>query len=91
MPTLKAISDLLMISSFFKVSLTKLHLFPTFIIAKTVLLPLISLIRDVNSEFEEGHSLIIKVSPFFTKSKSFKAAAAEREEIPGMVLEMMSG
>ena len=57
---------------------------------KTVLLPLLSLIRYVNSDFEEGHSLMIKVSPFFTKSKSFKAAAAEIEEIPGMVLVIIS-
>ena len=53
--------------------------------AKTVLFSLLSLIRDVNSELEEGHSLIIKVSPFLTKSKSFKAAVADREEIPGTV------
>ena len=59
--------------------------------AKTVLFPLLSPIKDVNYEFEEGHSLIIKVSPFLTKSKSFMAAAAEREEIPGMVLVIISG
>jgi len=59
--------------------------------AKTVLFPLFSLIRDVNSDFEEGHSLMIKVSPFLTKSKSFYAAAAEREEIPGIVLVIISG
>ena len=63
MPTLKAIIDVWMISSFFKVSLTRFHLFPTFIIAKTVLFSLLSLIRDVNSELEEGHSLIIKECP----------------------------
>ena len=57
--------------------------------AKTVLFPLLSLIRDINSEFEEGHSFIIKVSPFLTKSKSFIAAAAEIEEIPGIVLVMI--
>ena len=45
--------------------------------AKTVLFTLLSLIRVVNSDPEEGHSLMIKVSPFFTKSKSFKAAAAD--------------
>ena len=59
--------------------------------AKTVLFSLLSLIRDVNSEFEKGHSFIIRVSPFLTKSKSFKAAAAEIEEIPGMVLVIISG
>ena len=58
--------------------------------AKTVLFSLLSLIKDVNSDLEEGHSLIIKVSPFFTKSKSLKAAAAEIEEIPGMVLVIIS-
>ena len=52
---------------------------------------LLFLIKDINSELEDGHSLIIKVSPFLTKSKSFKAAAAETEEIPGMVLVMISG
>ena len=91
MPTLIAINDLWMIFSFFRVSLTIFHLFPTFIIAKTVFFPLLSLIMEVNSEFELGHSLIIKVSPFLTKSKSFKAAAAEREEIPGIVFVMISG
>ena len=34
--------------------------------------------------------MIIKVSPFFTKSKSFKAAAAEIEEIPVIVLVIIS-
>ena len=58
--------------------------------ANTVLFALLSLIRVVNSDSEEGHSLMIKVSPFFTKSKSSKAAAAEIEEIPGMVLVMIS-
>ena len=47
-----------------------------FTITSVFLFPLLSLIRVVNSAFEEGHSLMIKVSPFFTKSKSFKAAAA---------------
>ena len=47
--------------------------------------------NSIQEELEEGHSLIIKVSPFLTKSKSFKAAAADREEIPGMVLVMISG
>ena len=56
----------------------------------TVLFALLSLIRVVNSDSEEGHSLMIKVSHFFTKSKSFKAAAAEIEEIPGMVLVIIS-
>ena len=91
MPTLKAINDLLMILSLFKASLTEFHLSPTFIIAKTVLFPLLSLIRDVNYELEEGHSLMIKVSPFLTKSKSLKAAAAEKEDIPGIVLVVISG
>ena len=90
MPTLKAINDVLMISSFFKISLIKFHLLPTFIIANTVLFVLLSLIRVVNSDSEEGHSLMIYVSPFFTKSKSFKAAAAEIEEIPGIVLVIIS-
>ena len=58
--------------------------------ANTVLFALLSLIRVVNSDSEEGHSLMIKVSPFFTKSKSFKAAAAEIEEIPGIVLVIIS-
>jgi len=58
--------------------------------ANTVLFSLLSLIRVVNSDSEEGHSLMIKVSPFFTKSKSLKAAAAEIEEMPGMVLVIIS-
>ena len=59
--------------------------------AKTVFFSLLSLIRDANSELEDGHSLIIKGSPFLTKSKSFKAAVADREEMPGMVLVMIWG
>jgi len=59
--------------------------------ANTVLFALLSLIRVVKSESEEGHSLMINVSPFFTRSKSFKAAAAEIEEFQGMVLVIISG
>jgi len=58
--------------------------------ANTVKFALLSLIRVVNSDSEEEHSLIINVSPFFTRSKLFNAAAAEIEEIPGIVLVIIS-
>ena len=44
-----------------------------------------------NFDLEEGHSFIIKVSPFFTKSKLPKAAVAEIDDIPGIVLVIISG
>ena len=49
------------------------------------------MIRAVNSDLEEGHSFIINVSPFLTKSKLLKAAAAEIDDIPGIGFVIISG
>jgi len=46
--------------------------------------------KDIKYFASEPHGSIAFFA-FLTKSKSFKAAVADKEEIPGMVLVMISG